>query len=663
MTEPEGELRMANTTPYPGFSLPLSWPGEPARSESIDPEYVATGLYGMGVPKTQVTGWEITHPDGSVEEKTNPDYRPGPLRQGLPQHENKLEALLNYLAFKYLPRQRVLFGLLGSEFLVPGDADAPPEPRLVMRVYTSPRHIPEMTSWWRMTGLTFLARYPGASMAINPDSYPSFTIKSDELNDLQQHLSRLKPGEPVYEEEFGLTPENARSAALQQRFGLEQPPSINSRWFVQARASGHELTQDEREKLLLGVSWLRYNSGRRRAGEPEEWPEDLNVNGLVITHDARGRAEPHFDTFGKFARVGAFDPHRSWHRTIGAYVGFAVGETLGAAVDGMTWPQIQQRYGRAGIQEPDVVFARPGQVGWLTQLLMFLTEGTMRGLEGTTSAVDPAAVRSAHARWLVTQGVQWQQAAGPLAAEHPQPDGWLLGVPELHANRGASPQLIEAVRAAVADPSQSSLGGPLLLMWALPGAVSEAGSALAGGWNRTEIDDAASNALAALFQRLFLEGDFVNPIWLQLQQLLKAELTGTRPGTDQVAAVVRDVDQRRTRYFDHDIELIERTGTGTDTLSVLGRALMAASRREYKPEMALRIAVNHSGSSALTGALTGAIIGARTGVAGLPRQWVEALDVRDLLLELAEDAFWHFAHRNVLAVEGDDDWTERYPRW
>lgn len=131
----------------------------------------------------------------------------------------------------------------------------------------------------------------------------------------------------------------------------------------------------------------------------------------------------------------------------------------------------------------------------------------------------------------------------------------------------------------------------------------------------------------------------------------------------QVAAVVRDVDQRRTRYFDYDIELIERTGTGTDTLSVLGRALTAASRREYKPEMALRIAVNHSGSSALTGALTGAIIGARAGVAGLPRQWVEALDVRDLLLELAEDAFWHFAHRNVLAVEGDDDWTERYPRW
>ncbi|MFC7342133.1 hypothetical protein [Saccharopolyspora griseoalba] len=104
-------------------------------------------------------------------------------------------------------------------------------------------------------------------------------------------------------------------------------------------------------------------------------------------------------------------------------------------------------------------------MSWRTQLLLFATEAAIRAQK----AEELLAWRSAHARWMVTQGVPWQQAAGPLAAEHPEPDGWLVRVPELHAQRGAPPQLLDVLRAAIAEPgSDHGLNGPMTLAWGVP---------------------------------------------------------------------------------------------------------------------------------------------------------------------------------------------------
>ncbi|SFS93114.1 ADP-ribosylglycohydrolase family protein [Saccharopolyspora flava] len=682
VTEPDGELRLVNTTPYPGFSTPLTWPGEPRRSEIIDPEYKADGFFGMGVPKNKVAGWKITHPDGTTEDKVNPEYKPGPQRAGLPKPANHLEKLLNYVALKHLPHRNVVFGMMRCDILIPGEPDSPPEQRLVMNGYSSPRHMPQATTWWRMTIATFADRYPGSGLAINSQSWPSMTIKGSELTEVYEHMRQphtvmksvtegIKPGEVVFEEEPGLSDAwEAKRTELQQRFGLEHPPSITPKAIVEARASGHGMTPEEQERHLLGRAWVSYNVPRTtwsqegRAADDisgQEWPADLRANGLVVRHDPIGRVRPLVDFFGKVPHVGGSDPVKSWHSVVGAYVGFALGEALGAAVDGLTWPQIQQRYGPHGIPDMQTVFERPVQSGWLTQWLMFITEGAVRGAK-RGDVLSPEVMRSAFARWLVTQGMPWQQAAGPLAGDHPQPDGWLLRVPEMHVHRGASPQLIEVVRAAVADPAQSTLTGPLQLIWALPGAVAETDLAASGGFNRTGVDDGATYALRLLFQRMFRKETVPNPIWLDLRQVIEENLQAKTSGEAAAAETIQDVNQRWKQYFVYDIDLVEGIGNGTDTLSVLGRAVFAAARREYDPEMALKGAVNHSGNSALTGALAGAVLGARLGVAGLPSKWVDALDTRDLLEELADHAYWHFAIRNPHRIN-EKDWNLRYPAW
>jgi len=76
-------------------------------------------------------------------------------------------------------------------------------------------------------------------------------------------------------------------------------------------------------------------------------------------------------------------------------------------------------------------------------------------------------------------------------------------------------------------------------------------------------------------------------------------------------------------------------------------------------------AVNHSGDSDSTGAITGNLLGALTGTGQLPADWLDELEIREVVERLAADA--------VLELRGepprDDsgaasgDWFDRYPGW
>lgn len=170
------------------------------------------------------------------------------------------------------------------------------------------------------------------------------------------------------------------AAQLREHFGLAEQPTVSKHRIQLSRLTGYDLTSGERKLSMLASCWVNTNAERRAAGAQQNWPADLHANGLEVRHEPSGQAYPVPATFGKVPLEGAQDPHRFWHGVIGAYLGFAVGDALGSAVDGMSWPQIQQHYGENGITAPDAVFDRPGQVSWRTQLLLFLTKGPIRGL-------------------------------------------------------------------------------------------------------------------------------------------------------------------------------------------------------------------------------------------------------------------------------------------
>ena len=56
-------------------------------------------------------------------------------------------------------------------------------------------------------------------------------------------------------------------------------------------------------------------------------------------------------------------------------------------------------------------------------------------------------------------------------------------------------------------------------------------------------------------------------------------------------------------------------------------------------EDAIVAAVNHSGDSDSTGAIAGNIMGAALGLQAIPEKYLDKLELRDVILELADDLF------------------------
>ena len=74
-------------------------------------------------------------------------------------------------------------------------------------------------------------------------------------------------------------------------------------------------------------------------------------------------------------------------------------------------------------------------------------------------------------------------------------------------------------------------------------------------------------------------------------------------------------------------------------------------------EPAILRAVEGSGRPALAGVL----IGARTGIPGLPGEWVDQLELRYVIENLASDAFSRFDRHSAL-FRYPEHWKQRYPR-
>jgi ADP-ribosylglycohydrolase len=75
-------------------------------------------------------------------------------------------------------------------------------------------------------------------------------------------------------------------------------------------------------------------------------------------------------------------------------------------------------------------------------------------------------------------------------------------------------------------------------------------------------------------------------------------------------------------------------------------------------EQAVLLSVNHSGDSDSTGAITGNICGALYGVESIPSRWLEAVELRKEIAELAVDLF--AMATGTLDEESQKTW-ERYP--
>ncbi len=278
-----------------------------------------------------------------------------------------------------------------------------------------------------------------------------------------------------------------------------------------------------------------------------------------------------------------------WDRALGAYLGFAIGDALGATVEFMRPREIAQAYG----VHRDMIGG-----GWLKLPVGQVTDDTTMSL-----ALGDALLTGG------TAALQGFVANGDEALLHSIGDSyvrWLKGKPVDCGNtcrRGIQRYLREGTLEGLYNPGD---GGNGALMRNLPSALVTLG------------DDAAFAKLSMAQARLTHNHPFSDSATVGLGQLLRLLLQGTdRAASQQWIAQWVDANAvfRFTPYKDRASAYV------VDTVQTV---LHYFSLHEGF-EAAMIATVNQGDDADTTGALLGMLAGARCGAAQLPRRWLERL--------------------------------------
>lgn len=350
-------------------------------------------------------------------------------------------------------------------------------------------------------------------------------------------------------------------------------------------------------------------------------------------------------------------------RITGCLLAGAVGDALGGQVEFVSWNQIRDRFGPAGVTG----LRRPARFTDDTQMTLFTVEGLIRAwVRGRSRGVcyPPGVVRHAYLRWLHTQGVAWAQAGAEFAGDSTAPDGWLVEQPVLHHKMAPGNTCLSALhsgaRGTVSEPANDSKGcgavmraAPVGFFYRSASETWEAACEIAA-ITHGHPDGIQPAGVLAVTIRLLCDGQ---PLASALHEAAAFACAGS---TRQ--ALAEAMELARAGLPDPGT-LNQRLGegwVGEEALSIAICCALAAPN----PAAALLAAVNHSGDSDSTGSITGNLLGAAYGPQVLPEGWLEVLDGRDVVAQVASDAATELL-RTPEEADGSvpQAWWDRYPGW
>ena len=330
----------------------------------------------------------------------------------------------------------------------------------------------------------------------------------------------------------------------------------------------------------------------------------------------------------------------------GSLMGGAIGDALGYEIEFVKWDTIRSRFGSSGIQEP-VLHGGKAVFSDDTQMTLFTAEGMTLGFwrseERGTGAEVAWYVYQAYLCWLRTQGFEKKkkEPAEPLW-EHTSD---LISEPGLKVRRAPGSTCITALSddrmGTIEDPLNNSKGcggvmrtaplgfmhcwGPPIIKGAEVGAITHGHP---GGWMP------AGMLSDIIFRIIYGESKPLNEI---VEDSVR-KMTDTWGGlwyTDEFAEMIREaVRLAATDMAEADV--IHSIGGGWVGDEALAIAVYSCLKHPDDIRGALICAVNHSGDSDSTGAITGNILGAYLGYDAIPDEWIQTIEMKELILQEAE---------------------------
>jgi ADP-ribosylglycohydrolase len=350
-------------------------------------------------------------------------------------------------------------------------------------------------------------------------------------------------------------------------------------------------------------------------------------------------------------------------RVAGCLLGGALGDALGGPVEFRTLAEIRGRFGADGVAGFDdfrrAGVAGSGQITDDTQMTLFTAEGLLRAecRSNQRGVCDPiSVVHHAYLRWLHTQGEH---------SQHPGfengDDGWLIAVPQLHARRAPGNTCVGALRSGqmgtVSEPINHSKGCGGVMRAAPAGIFPVGADPFTMGTQVAAITHGhpggylPAGCLAQMIHDLLEGASLPDAVQNSMRRLEREREQEESLNALRAAVALWEADEGRGATP----ERVEQLGGGWVGEEALAIAVYCALEAGNDFARGIRLAVNHSGDSDSTGSIAGNLLGALLGAGALPGDWLDALELKDVIAQISSDL--------VTGFQDTPAWWERYPGW
>ncbi|MFR7767702.1 MAG: ADP-ribosylglycohydrolase family protein [Oscillospiraceae bacterium] len=364
-------------------------------------------------------------------------------------------------------------------------------------------------------------------------------------------------------------------------------------------------------------------------------------------------------------------------RIRGCLIGGAAGDALGYPVEFFSEQTLRERCGDGGIRQylPDPV-SGTARISDDTQMTLFTANGLLVGdtrmaLRGI-GAQPHDYVSRAYQDWLITQ-----RTSAPARDTHAS-ICWLMDIPALYRCRAPGSTCLSALTQQQGQPPRESYishpqnhskgcGGVMRVAplgvsryTAVPiEALDREGAELAAITHGHSLGYMPAAVLTHILHRIVYpeQAQTLLQIVREARDTVRALFAGDKH-LDELTARI-DLAIRLADNDEPDLANIHRLGEGWVAEETLAIAIYCALRHADDFSAGIISAVNHCGDSDSTGAVTGNILGALLGYDAIDKVWTRDLELRDVILELADDLDRRREclqdRRNI-----DRDWTQKY---
>lgn len=361
----------------------------------------------------------------------------------------------------------------------------------------------------------------------------------------------------------------------------------------------------------------------------------------------------------------------------GCLIGVSVGDALGYPVEFKSEERIFAKYGAEGITNYALMNG-VARISDDTQMTLFTATGL---LQGTTVAVTRGAtapyeeyIWNHYQDWLKTQTREFEEVQ-----KDERHYSWLVNIPQLFSRRAPGLTCMfalgEGIPGALDHSINTSKGCGGIMRVAPVGLYREAalhcddgldivGAKAAALTHTHELGYIPAAALVHIIDRIVHGGDTIAEA-VDDAMARMPELFPQAQHMDEFLTIMRRaIDLAdEARPGDGDLDAIHQLGEGRVAEETLAIAVYCALRYPDDFESAVVAAVNHNGDSDSTGGVAGAIVGANVGLSGIPRKYLDDLELKQVTLTLADDLYQGCPLNEGGTGRGSDsdsDWADKY---